>query len=244
VFGDRPSFLRRRLERLRSGRRFEIMFVHRMSVGVALLVALAVSFVPQGPAAMAQADTVKRSLSDLASADLEISLDVAEMSVEDVLDLLYRLGGPEFRVVGPVPEQPVTLSLDHITMQEALEQLAMHGGLRYHVLGPELLEVRAGSRAGAGEVATPKLVPSSKRPPKYPPEARADAIQGSVILQALIQADGSITELTALHVDPEGYQPFVDAAIEAVSQWQYEPATRNGKPVDTYFTVVVEFKLN
>ena len=36
----------------------------------------------------------------------------------------------------------------------------------------------------------------------------------------------------------------VDTAIEAVLQWRYEPALQNGKPVEVYFTVVVDFSLH
>ena len=37
---------------------------------------------------------------------------------------------------------------------------------------------------------------------------------------------------------------FEDSAVEAVSQWRYKPALQNGKPVEVYFTVFVEFKLH
>ena len=37
---------------------------------------------------------------------------------------------------------------------------------------------------------------------------------------------------------------FEDAALAAVKQWRYEPATQNGRPVDVYFTVVVDFTLH
>ena len=36
---------------------------------------------------------------------------------------------------------------------------------------------------------------------------------------------------------------FEEAAVEAIRQWRYRPATRNGQPVSVYFTVLVEFKL-
>ena len=33
------------------------------------------------------------------------------------------------------------------------------------------------------------------------------------------------------------------AAVDAVTAWRFEPATLNGKPVDVYFTITVQFKL-
>jgi len=44
--------------------------------------------------------------------------------------------------------------------------------------------------------------------------------------------------------EPEGYEPFVKSAAEAMRHWRYEPATLDGKPVDVYFTVRIEFKLD
>jgi len=36
---------------------------------------------------------------------------------------------------------------------------------------------------------------------------------------------------------------FDEAAIAAVKQWRYKPGLQNGKPVDVYFTIVVDFVL-
>ena len=36
---------------------------------------------------------------------------------------------------------------------------------------------------------------------------------------------------------------FEESAIEAVKQWRYKPAMQGSRPVDVYFTVVVEFDL-
>jgi hypothetical protein len=39
-------------------------------------------------------------------------------------------------------------------------------------------------------------------------------------------------------------QPFIDSAIAAISHWRYRPATQDGKPVDVYFTIRVDFELD
>jgi protein TonB len=36
---------------------------------------------------------------------------------------------------------------------------------------------------------------------------------------------------------------FDEAAIEAIRQWRYKPALQDGKPVDVYMTVVIDFTL-
>ena len=64
-----------------------------------------------------------------------------------------------------------------------------------------------------------------------------------MILQAIIHADGSVGELEVLRCNRPS-MGFEESAIFAVSQWRYSPATQNGRPVEVYFTVFVEFKLH
>jgi protein TonB len=96
--------------------------------------------------------------------------------------------------------------------------------------------------AGIGGVTNPELIPSTKIQPKYPEIARKAKIQGKVILQAVIRKDGTVGELQVLQ-SPGSKFGFDEAAIAAVRQWRYKPGLQNGKPVDVYFTVLVEFVL-
>ena len=96
--------------------------------------------------------------------------------------------------------------------------------------------------AGVAGVTSPVLIQESKVTPEYPEIARAARIDGSVILQAVIHKDGTVGEISVLRCT-RGYMGFEDAAVQAVAQWHYEPATQNGKPVDCYFTVLVNFEL-
>ena len=96
--------------------------------------------------------------------------------------------------------------------------------------------------AGAGGVSTPVLIPESKVSPDYPEIARAARIEGNVVLQAVIRKDGSVGEINVLRCT-RAYMGFETAAVQAVAQWRYQPATQNGKPVDCYFTVLVNFEL-
>jgi protein TonB len=102
---------------------------------------------------------------------------------------------------------------------------------------------KAGSTDGAvlkvgGDVKEPVLV--TRVQPTYPEEARKNRIQGRVVLEAVIDTKGNVTTVGAI----ESPDPLLtDAAIEAVKQWAYKPATNNGKPVKVRFTVTVAFKL-
>ena len=87
-----------------------------------------------------------------------------------------------------------------------------------------------------------EIPPESKVSPVYPEAAREERLEARVILQAVVRADGTVGDLEMLSSSSDR-QEFADAAIAAVEQWRYEPATRNGKPVNVYFTIRVEFEL-
>ena len=96
--------------------------------------------------------------------------------------------------------------------------------------------------AGIGGVTNPELIPSSKTQPRYPEIARKAKVQGTVILQAIIHKNGTVGNVTVLK-SPGPKFGFDEAAMAAVRQWRYKPGLQNGKPVDVYFTVVVDFVL-
>ena len=75
--------------------------------------------------------------------------------------------------------------------------------------------------------------------PPYPEEAKAQGIQGVVILEARIEADGTVSRTRILRSIPA----LDDAAEEAVSQWQFTPTLLNGQPSPVVMTVTVNFTL-
>jgi protein TonB len=94
--------------------------------------------------------------------------------------------------------------------------------------------------AGVGGITLPKLI--EKVRPEYPEMARKARLESRVFLKAVILADGSVGEIELVGCDCP-CMGFEEAAIAAVEQWTYEPATLNGRPVDVYFTVVVDFTI-
>ena len=97
--------------------------------------------------------------------------------------------------------------------------------------------------AGVGDVTNPNLIQESKIDPEYPELARVARLEGNVILQAIIHTDGSVGQIEVLRSNRPN-MGFEEAAIEAVQHWRYEPALQNGRPVEVYFTVIVEFTLH
>jgi len=89
-----------------------------------------------------------------------------------------------------------------------------------------------------GEVKEP--VEISRVKPQYPEAARKARMQGVVILEAIITKVGNVESVRILR----GINPLLDnAAMRAVQQWKYKPATFNGRPVPVYLTVTVTFTL-
>ena len=73
--------------------------------------------------------------------------------------------------------------------------------------------------------------------PQYPAQAKEARLQGTVVLQAVIGKDGSITSVHALRGNPVLSQ----AAIDAVKQWRYKPYALNGEPVEADTQISVTF---
>jgi len=76
--------------------------------------------------------------------------------------------------------------------------------------------------------------------PQYPPLARAARVQGEVVLSAIIDANGQITNLQLV----SGHPMLVPSAISAVRQWRYKPYLLNGQPVEVETTITVIFSLS
>jgi len=121
------------------------------------------------------------------------------------------------------------------------------GGVVGGVLGGVLGGVDGGMMdqplyAGIGGVSNPEVIPSTRVQPTYPDLARKAKVAGQVVLQAVVRKDGTVGDITVLK-SPGSKFGFDEAAIAAVKQWRYKPGLQNGKPVDVYFTVVVDFTL-
>jgi protein TonB len=76
--------------------------------------------------------------------------------------------------------------------------------------------------------------------PTYPPGARQNRIQGTVVLQGIIDKQGNVSLLEIVD------SPALDlsaAAIQAVRDWKYRPYTLQGEPIDVETTIQVNYTL-
>ncbi|HPC83801.1 MAG TPA: energy transducer TonB [Thermoanaerobaculaceae bacterium] len=77
--------------------------------------------------------------------------------------------------------------------------------------------------------------------PVYPEIAVKARTQGVVILEAIIDREGQVVGARVLRDIGMGCG---NAALQAVRQWRYRPATLNGRTVAVYLTVTVRFELH
>jgi protein TonB len=95
---------------------------------------------------------------------------------------------------------------------------------------------KAAVRVG-GQVKPPTKTTDVK--PVYPAAAQSAGVEGVVIIEATIGADGNVMDAKVLR----SVRMLDQAALDAVKQWKYAPTRLNGKPVPVVMTVTVNFKL-
>lgn len=76
--------------------------------------------------------------------------------------------------------------------------------------------------------------------PVYPPLAKVARVQGVVRLEAVIGKNGSIQNLRVI----SGHPLLIEAALDAVKQWRYEPTLLDGVPVEVVTEIDVAFNLS
>jgi TonB family protein len=76
--------------------------------------------------------------------------------------------------------------------------------------------------------------------PRYPVAARNARVQGPVVVRGIVRRDGTIDNVEVIKDLPYG---LGEEARRAVSRWRFRPATYQGEPIDVYYTVTVNFRL-
>jgi len=76
--------------------------------------------------------------------------------------------------------------------------------------------------------------------PIYPEAARLAKVQGVVVLDALIGADGTVVDLRAI----SGPDELTSAALDAVKWWRFQPYLVNGQAVQVKTRLAVDFRQN
>jgi TonB family protein len=89
----------------------------------------------------------------------------------------------------------------------------------------------------AGDVSASRLI--HRVEPLYPPDAKAQHLQGLVALDVQIGGEGAVHNITVV----EGNPVLAEAAVQAVRQWRYRPYSMDGRPVEMQTRITIRFTL-
>jgi len=120
------------------------------------------------------------------------------------------------------------------SMERAVRNPAAQGfeGVAVDCAEPGLIRVFISPKAQAQRLKV-------KVEPVYPEAAKKAGIEGTVLFQAIIAADGAVEELTLEDGDPL----LAKAAEDAVRKWHYDTTTHHGRIAEVDTAIAVEFKL-
>jgi protein TonB len=137
----------------------------------------------------------------------------------------------------------------HVKMEFALDQHAPSGAEFMARLGqPVTLSSRTDghllfiictlTEPKQGEPNLP--VVRKKIAPAYPEELKKDRIQGVAVLKLRIDETGKVLKCDKVKADDDR---FVAPACEAALKWEFEPGTKDGKPVALDYVITMTFRL-
>lgn len=141
-------------------------------------------------------------------------------------------------------EVPTSLSVAFngvLTARATIELLSTDASSedRFHIT-PEFEEVSPPlvSSDELDGIPGKKLVPLSQPPPLYPVVARHNHMNGSALLRAIVDINGSIRKVEAVGATSP---LFIESSIGAVKDWKYKPPTKDGRPVEVETVIEVNY---
>jgi TonB family protein len=177
------------------------------------------------------ADKSSRSSDDGGSADTNDTPSPSRRTAQrGTLGLTRPLAGrpaaPQMQAMAPSIFDGITPPVGSLSDTLPVSGPAMPGPVTSQQQGPQPASLEA-------------AVLVHRVPPLYPAEARESHVAGEVRVSATIDKNGVPTNLKAVSGDPQ----LAGAALMAIRQWRYRPATLDGKPIETTTTISVSFEL-
>jgi TonB family protein len=156
---------------------------------------------------------------------------------------------PSVRSELPTRRMPNLGSRAHLTRPSLMHRVL--GPWRIHTLLMNMPDLTSSSGSWVLNFASPlpliernhihviAPLPLHAVDPGYPPELKEEGIEGTVILFAVIDRDGSVSQIRVL----QSLNPVLDHNAEvAFSHWKFDPALLNNKPINLKVIVTVPFR--
>jgi TonB family protein len=198
-----------------------------------------------------------------------ISMTLNSANINDILAQFEKMTDYRFEPTSIITGK-VTLSFEEVPWDQALDMILRINGLSYSVEGnvirlfqvtdtrgemliskKDLPKVTMTGETNDGEpvyryVSNGPITEPIKiyaPAPEYPEELKRAGVEGIVLLQAVISASGMIETVQVLSPDASP-EAMVDAAVAAVKEWTFTPATMDGKPIAVEYVLAVRFNLS
>jgi TonB family protein len=189
------------------------------------------------------ADTPRQPRRDAAPADIIRQVPTQEQSIKQTPPLrpaveVGNLRAPVLKnaAISSSSEPPPTLSgQDNSATQEVIASGGLVGATGPSAPAPPVAFASPEPVKVGGQLQMPKLISSIQ--PTYPDVARAEAVQGTVVMDALIDTTGTVTGVKVT----SGPLVLRQAAMDALRRWKYQPARLNGQPTSVHMNVSISF---
>jgi len=194
----------------------------------------------------------------------DVALPLPERGIPEFVRAMPVPPPPAFVPASQRPATPTAPSTDVAPIDAPLtiEQEVARTDPQFDVpIGPPGgLPAGIGDPIGTAATVAPPPLPEPPRPPSpvrvaqlpepprkivdarpvYPDIARISHVEGTVIMEAVLDTSGRVTQLRVVRS-----VPLLDqAALDAVRQWRYAPSLYGGRPVSVLMTITIRFTLN
>lgn len=152
-----------------------------------------------------------------------------------------RAASPVAAATAPLAHPPANLEVS----DEELVQLRNEAvRLQQQLSAAAQPKARATPTRSGGDALSMKELDSppkslARKAPLYPAELRAAGIEGSVVVSMVIDSTGVVREA---RIEKSTHHGFEMAALEAVTQWRFEPGRKGGRQVNTRVSQVLQFQ--
>jgi TonB family protein len=211
-----------------------------------------VSVTAHGPAPAAASRRVAAPKATASARNTVTAEPVAESSAQPVTGTVAPADAPNAEAAAPNTSAPALAAPLEATKPATPAASPMHAGEQEE-------DASAGSIRKSAAAAPPSTTAESASPeplardaalvppkllkaanPVYPPDAMRDYITGDVRVDAVVEPNGRIGAMKILG----GPMPLRQAALDALKQYEYAPATQDGRAVAAHVTVTVKFWFN
>ena len=176
-----------------------------------------------------------------------VTLRFSNASVAAILNTLGTISGIRITYETGFEDRRYSVEFRGVSPRNALRQVLSDNDLIYRGVDEKTIVVSPRSgivarfpvplRVGQDIQTPPRKIFEVK--PIYPEDAKAAKVQGVVLLDVTVGTDGTVKGLRLTKS-----VPLLDqAAMDAVNQWQFEPALLNGVPVEVEVTITINFTL-